>query len=137
MVMIVKKPAIYFAVAHLRLNCFNVRHSVSPTSATISQTPGALIACARVTSATETRFVRRVSLATILTAAIGTFKRSAGNRLSESFPRSSTGGALNRTFSAPRMPHRHRARSFRSQTPRCKQLILKDENNPRSRLEFR
>ena len=56
---------------------------------------------ARVTPAIETRFVRLFSPATILTADKDTFKRSASSRRSASFARSSTGGAVSRTFSAP------------------------------------
>jgi hypothetical protein len=54
----------------------------------------------RVTPEIEMRFVRLFSPATILTAAIGTFKRSASNRRSDSFARFSNAGAMSRTFNA-------------------------------------
>jgi len=57
--------------------------------------------CARVTPAISTRFVRLLSPETILTADTGTFKRPASTRRRASLARSSTGGAVSRTFSAP------------------------------------
>src|SRR5712692_8248032 len=53
------------------------------------------------TPETSTRFLRLRSPERILTAATGTFKRSASRRRSASLARSSTGGAVRRTFSAP------------------------------------
>src|ERR1700683_3440840 len=54
----------------------------------------------RVTPEIEMRFVRLFSPATILPAAIGTFKQSANSRRSDSFARFSNAGAVSRTFKA-------------------------------------
>src|SRR5580658_7962296 len=99
MVMVVEKPAIDFVGAHLGLNGSDVRHR-SPLGFKSCYSPSSSIISPRVTPEIEMRFVRLFSPATILTAAIGTFKQSASTLRSLSFARFSNAGAVSRTFRA-------------------------------------
>src|SRR5215470_13908167 len=112
MVVIVEEPAVNFAGAELGLNGSDVGHVQFSW-----RRPAMFLRCLELlafgcgtqrtrtcptdTPATLTRFVRLFSPVTILTAAMGTFKRSARKRRSALFARSSTGGAVKRIFSAP------------------------------------